>query len=95
MKTIGKITHGQTNEFQGATFLNDASIAYEILDELLNAGWYPENADTEWTDIAVLDDRYYACFGEDAVTAQSANIIYVEIVPTQSMIDNYNYFRQY
>jgi hypothetical protein len=69
-KTIGSLTNSRTSEFQGATFLNDASVAYNILDELLGpGGWYPENTTDAWTDIAVLDGKYYAAFGEDSVMA--------------------------
>ncbi len=95
IKTIGKVNHSRTSEFQQAVFLSNASVAYEVLDELLESGWYPEDAQSEWTDIAVLDDKYYACFGEDAVTASDANLIYVEIEPTQGMISEFEYFKQY
>lgn len=84
VKTIGNITNSRTSEFQQAVFLNDASVAYEILDELLESGWYPQDATTEWTDIAVLDDKYYACFGEDSVMTDS-EIIYIQIEPIASM----------
>lgn len=92
---IGNITHSRTSEFQNAVFLNDPSTAYEVLDELLDSGWYPEDAQSEWTDIAVLDDKYYACFGEDAVTTSDAKLIYVEIEPTALMISELEYFKQY
>lgn len=95
IKTIGNVTHSRTSEFQKAVFINDASAAYEVLDELLEAGWYPENAQAEWTDIAVLDGKYYAAFGEDAVTASDAKLIYVEIEPTSGMVKEFEYFQQY
>jgi len=95
LKIIGNITHSTTTEFQQAVFLNDASIAYEALDSLLEGGWYPENAISEWTDIAVLDEKYYAAYGEDAVTASDSKLIYVEIEPTKGMIKEFQYFKQY
>lgn len=96
LKTIGNIVHSRTNEFQQAVFLNDASIAYETLDEILGpGGWYPENAQSEWTDIAVLDGKYYAAFGEDSVMAQDAKLIYIEVEPTENMIKEFEYFKQY
>ena len=95
VKTIGNVTNSRTSEFQQAVFLNDASVAYEVLDELLESGWYPEDAQSEWTDIAVLDDKYYACFGEDAVTASDAKLIYVEIEPTASMISEFEYLKHH
>lgn len=94
LKTIGSINNSMTSEFQQAVFLNDAAIAYETLDELLDAGWYPENAQSEWTDISVLDGKYYACFGEDSVMANDAKLIYVEIVPTENMKKELEYFKQ-
>ena len=95
LKTIGNINHGRTSEFQKAIFLNDASVAYDVLDELLETGWYPENNMDAWTDIAVLDEKYYAAFGEDAVTVSDAKLIYVEIKPTAGMISEFEYFKQY
>lgn len=95
MKVIGNVTHSTTQEFQCATFLNDAMAAYDILDELLEDGWYPQDTDAAWTDIAVLDDKYYAAFGEDNVGAQNAALIYVEIEPSAGMIRDYDYFKQY
>lgn len=96
MKTIGNSTHTRTSEFQKATFLNDSSIAYDILDSLLGpGGWYPEDTDTAWTDIAVLDGKYYAAFGEDSVMTEDAKLIYVEIEPTKGMIENFEYFSKY
>ena len=94
-KTMGNVTHSRTSEFQKAVFLNDASVAYEILDELLQAGWYPNDNTDAWTDIAVLDEKYYAAFGEDSVTASDANLIYVEIEPSAGMIKEFEYFKQY
>jgi hypothetical protein len=76
--------------------LNDPSVAYEILDSLLGpGGWYPENTDCAWTDIAVLDEKYYAAFGEDSVMTSDAKMIYIEIEPTASMVEEYEYFKQY
>ena len=95
MKTIGNITQSTTSEFQQALFLNDPSTAYEILDELLESNWYPEDAETEWTDIVVMDGKYYAAFGCDAVTVSDANLIYIEIEPTELMIKEYQYFQSY
>lgn len=95
MKTIGAITAGTTSEFQKATFINDPSLAYEALDSVLDSGWYPENAQTEWTDIAVLDEKYYAVFGEDVVTASDSKAIYIEVEPTASMVKEYEYLKQY
>ena len=92
VKTIGQLTHSYTSEFQGAKFLSDYSAeAYEILDTLLEEGWYPENTDCTWTAIAVLDGKYYAAFGEDSVTTQSAKLIYVEIDPTEGIKKEYEY----
>lgn len=86
MKTIGNLTHSWTSEFQKANFLNDSSVAYSVLDGLLGpGGWYPENSTDAWTDIAVMDGKYYAAFGEDSVMASDARLIYVEIEPTESM----------
>ncbi len=95
MTTIGAITTGTTSEFQKATFINDPYLAYEALDSVLYSGWYPENAQTEWTDIAVLDEKYYAVFGEDVVTASDSKAIYIEVEPTTSMIKEYEYLKQY
>lgn len=95
VKTIGKVNHSRTSEFQQAVFLNDPSVAYEVLDELLESGWYPENAQSEWTDIAVLDGKYYAAFGEDSVMVQDAKLIYIEVEPTENMIKEFEYFKQY
>lgn len=95
MKTIGSITHGSTSEFQQATFLNDSFAAYTILDEELDPGWYPEDPCCAWTDIAVLDGKYYAAFGEDSVMTQDAKLIYIEIEPSASMKKEYEYIKQY
>lgn len=95
LKTVGNITYGNTNKFQQAIFLNDPSIAYELLDTLLSPGWYPENAQSEWTDIAVLDGKYYATFGEDSVMTNNAQLIYIEIEPTENMKKDFEYFKQY
>jgi hypothetical protein len=95
MTTIGAITTGTTSEFQKATFINDHSLAYEALGSVLDSGWYPENAQTEWTDIAVLDEKYYAVFGEDSVMASDSKAIYIEVEPTASMIKEYEYLKQY
>lgn len=95
IKTTGSLTNTRTSEFQSAVFLNDAAIAYEILDEILGpGGWYPDDNMSAWTDIAV-DEKYYAVFGEDSVTASDAGCIYVEIEPTPSMVSEYEYFKQY
>ena len=93
MKTIGNLTHGKTSYFQKATFLNDPSVGYEILNELLPDNWYPEDEPEAWTDICVFDGKYYACFGENDVFASDAKLIYVEIEPTESMIDEFNYYQ--
>ena len=95
VKTIGNVNHSKTSEFQSAVFLNDASVAFEVLNELLEAGWYPENTDCAWTDIAVFEDKYYAAFGEDAVTVSDAELIYVEIEPTPGMVKEFEYYQQY
>ena len=96
IKTTGSLTNTRTSEFQSAVFLNDAAIAYEILDEIQGPrGWYPDYNMSAWTDIAVMDEKYYAVFGEDSVTAAAAGCIYVEIEPTPSMVSEYEYFKQY
>lgn len=95
IKTIGNVTHSRTSEFQKAFFLNDAAIAYEVLDSVLDSGWYPENTTDAWTDIAIIDDKYYAAFGEDAVTVQDAALIYIQIEPTPLMVKENEYFKRY
>lgn len=95
IKTIGNVTHSRTSEFQKAVFINDASVAYEILDELIEGDWYPFDTDCAWTDIAVIDGKYYAAFGEDSVFASDSKLIYVEIEPTRGMIKEFEYFKQY
>jgi len=95
MKTIGTVNYGKTSEFQRAVFLNDASLAFEILNDILDEGWYPENSCDAWTDVAVFDDKYYVIFGEDSVMTQNAKIIYIEIEATKGMISEYEYFKKY
>lgn len=95
MKTIGTLTHSTTSEFHGAKFLNDSSTAYYILDNILVTGWYPLITDCAWTDIAVVDGKYYAAFGEDSVMTNDSELIYIEIKPTKLMIKEYEYFKQY
>ena len=95
VKTIGNVTHSRTAKFQKAVFLNDPSVAYEVLNELLEAEWYPENTTDAWTDIAVIDEKYYAAFGEDNVMASDAKMIYVEIEPTPGMVKEFEYYKQY
>ncbi|HEU0227251.1 MAG TPA: hypothetical protein VFQ86_05915 [Arachidicoccus soli] len=96
IKTIGGLTNSRTHEFQHAVFLNDSAIAYAILDDINGpGGWYPESEMTAWTDIAVLEDEYYAVFGMDSVSAQNAYCQYIQIEPTESMISEYEYFKQY
>src|SRR5690606_26407761 len=96
IKTIGSLTYSHTGEFQQAVFLNDPYTAFEVLDELL-AGcwypWYPENTNC-WTDIAVLEGKYYAAFGEDSVMTQDAKLVYIEIEPTSKMEEEFNYIKQ-
>lgn len=92
IKTIGSLTYSHTSEFQQAVFLNDPYAAYEVLDERLGpGGWYPENTDRGWTDIAVLEGKYYAAFGEDSVMTQDAKLVYIEIEPTSKMKEEFNY----
>jgi hypothetical protein len=95
MKTIGNLTHARTREFSGATFLNESNAADNILNQLLPDGWYPQDNADAWTDIAVMDGKYYACFGEDSTSASDAKMIYIEIQPTKEMKANYEYFKQY
>lgn len=95
VKTIGRVNHSRTSEFQQAVFLNYHQVAFEILDSLLKEGWYPENKMDAWADIAVEDDIYYAVFGEDSVGAEDAKCIYVEIEPTEEMISDFEYFKQF
>lgn len=97
MKTIGNLTTGTTSDFnfQKTCILNESGLAYNILDELMPEGWYPENAETEWTDILVLDGKYYAAFGEDSLTVNNAKVVYIEIEPSENMIKEYEYFKQY
>jgi hypothetical protein len=95
VKTIGDVTHGVTSEFQGAVFLNDVRLAYEILDEILHENWFCEDAVCGWTDIVVSEDRYYAAFGEDSVMVQGARLIYTEIEPTADMIKRFESFQQH
>jgi hypothetical protein len=95
VKTIGDVTHGVTSDFQGAIFLNSAYLAYEILDKLLNEGWFPADSVCGWTDIAVNKEKYYAVYGEDSVMVQGARLIYTEIEPTADMIKRFESFQQH
>lgn len=91
---IGNVTNSRTSYFQNAIVLNEESLAYEVLQSVLGNDFYPENADTEWTDILVKDGKYFACFGEDSLMTDTS-LTYVQVEPTKSMIDAYNYSLTY
>ena len=89
------------NDFSDMLVSNGLAWVYKkygsdkLLNELLEADWYPENTDCAWTDIAVFEDKYYAVFGEDSVYASDAELIYVEIEPTPGMVKEFEYYQQY
>lgn len=93
IKTIGNVRESRTSNFRGAYALNEPSIAYEILTDL-EAIEYPEDAETEWTDVLFHDEKYYAAFGEDSLMSD-CRLVYVEIEPTASMIKTVEYNKQY
>lgn len=94
LKTIGNTTTTNTSFFRNAICLNEANLAHETLKKVLGDNYYPNNATSEWTDILVLDNEYYACFGEDSLTTDT-QIVYIQVEPTESLIKSYEYFSQF
>ena len=76
--------------------LNDAQPAHNIIastTEIYN--FYPENNADAWCDILVVEGRYYAVFGDDNLGSTGGTFFGVEIKPTEGMIENYEYFKQF
>lgn len=88
IKTVGGVVTGFTDEFQDGVALNQPALAYEILDTVLDEGWYPEDACTEWVDIIVVDGHYYAIFGDDALTCSQTELTYIEIDANGTFLTN-------
>lgn len=92
LNTIGSTTHSMTSFFQNAIILNEPSLAYDILQTVLGDDFYPKDAQNEWTDILVKDNEYFACFADDSLMTDTS-IIYIQIEPTNSMIQAYDYLK--
>jgi hypothetical protein len=95
MKTIGNLTSFRNDELRNSANLYDPSLAYEILDEIMPEGWYPADADEEWTDILVHEGKFYACYGNGSLSAIHGFVDAIEIEPTELMKSEYEYYKQY
>ncbi len=76
--------------------LNDAQPAHNIIASTTEIyDFYPENNADAWCDILVVEGRYYAVFGDDNLGSTGGTFFGVEIKPTEGMIENYEYFKQF
>lgn len=79
IKSTSPVTESLTSSFKDAKFAHNEQLAYEFLETVLGEGFYPEDAQMEWTDFAYLDGEIYAVFGTESVMCQSAPATYVKV----------------
>ncbi len=84
METLKTLSYTLTSNFQKALALNDPSEAYSLLK---SAGFeWPEDAtESAWCDILFYENKYYAVFGEDNLTASEATAVFVEVEYQKNM----------